>query len=303
MKQKHAFSRQKRHEYAAAGLMIAPQVLGTMLFSFVPVLWSVYLSFTNGYDYMHLSFAGLDNYINLFRDADLGYEVFNTFYYAIAVVVLSVVLGLLLANALNQQICGRSLFRVIYFLPSVTMAAAAGMVWRTMFNSSYGVINRGLALLGATGPKWLTDPHYMMLAVIIVGVWSTSGHNMIILLAGLNNISPVYYEAADIDGATRKDKLLHITLPMLSPVIFFVCITSTMTALKAFDVIYTLADASNAVDKYMRYYRTLVYGIYEKGFLQSKLGYASAEAVFLLAIILIITLVQFWGQKKWVHYE
>lgn len=293
----------QKQEYRAALCMAGPQVLGTFIFSFIPVLWSVYLSMTTGFDYMHLEFVGLKNYVDLFHDQDLKYEIFNTFYYSIAVVVLSVGFGLLLANALNQKIRGRSLFRVIYFLPSVTMAAAAGMVWRTMFNSSFGIVNRVLEFVGIAGPKWLTDPNFMMLAVIIVGVWSSSGHNMIILLAGLNNISPVYYEAADIDGASRKDKFLHITVPLLSPVIFFVTITSTMSAMKAFDMIYTFANASGAAEMYMRSYRTLVYGIYEKGFVQSKLGPASAEAIFLLAIILVITLIQFVGQKKWVHYE
>lgn len=294
---------QKTKETVAFYLMAGPQLIGTLIFSFVPVIWSLYLSTTSGQDYMHLSFAGATNYLKMFRDENLGYEIFNTFYYAVSVVILSVGIGLLLANALNQNIMFRSFFRVIYFLPSVTMAAAVGMVWRTMFNPSYGMINVILGFFGIQGPLWLTDPRFMMLAVIIVGVWSSSGHNMIILLSGLNNIPRIYYEAAEIDGATNWHKFVHVTVPLLSPVVFFVTITSTMSALKAFDIIYTLADAGNNVDQYMRYYRTMVYGIYEKGFVQYNLGEASAEAVLLLIFIMMITLFQFRMQKKWVHYE
>ena len=291
----------KKREYLAAYVMSAPVVLGTVVFFLIPALWSVWLAFTSGPDYFNNTFVGLENYRQLFTaDENLRYELFNTFYYAIVVVVLAVVLGVLLANALNREIRGKGLFRVIYFLPSVTMAAAAGVVWRTMFNSQFGVINQLLGAIGIPGPKWLTDPRFMMLAVIIVGIWKQTGHNMIILLAGLTNIDASYYEAADIDGASRWQKLRYVTVPLLSPVIFFVTITSTLNALKVFDVIYTLSGGTD--ERFMRYYRTMVYGIYEKGFQFSRIGAASAEAVVLLAIILVITLIQFKGEKKWVHY-
>ena len=210
---------------------------------------------------------------------------------------------MLLANALNQDIRGRSLFRVIYFLPSVTMAAAVGMVWRSLLNSQYGIVNQALKAVGIAGPKWLTDPRFMMLGVIIVGVWSSAGYNMIILLAGLKNIPKVYYEAAQIDGANGPQQFFHVTIPLLSPVLFFVSITSLMGGFKAFDVIYTLAGSGATADKFMQYYRTMVYGIYEKGFLYHKLGIATSESVILLVIILALTLVQFRLQNKWVHYE
>ena len=293
----------KKREYLAAYVMSAPVVLGTVVFFLIPALWSFWLSFTIGPDYFNNTFVGLENYRQLFTaDENLRYELFNTFYYAIVVVVLAVVLGVLLANALNREIRGKGLFRVIYFLPSVTMAAAAGVVWRTMFNSQFGVINQLLGAVGIPGPKWLTDPRFMMLAVIIVGIWKQTGHNMIILLAGLTNIDASYYEAADIDGASRWQKLRYVTVPLLSPVIFFVTITSTLNALKVFDVIYTLSGSGGTDERFMRYYRTMVYGIYEKGFQFSRIGAASAEAVVLLAIILVITLIQFKGEKKWVHY-
>lgn len=165
------------------------------------------------------------------------------------------------------------------------------------------MVNQALKALGINGPKWLTDPSFMMLGVIIVGVWSSVGYNMIILLAGLKNIPRGYYEAAMIDGATSGQQFRKITVPLLSPVLFFVSITSLMGGFKVFDIIYTLAGSGSTADKFTRYYRTMVYGIYEKGFLYHSLGIASAEAVVLLVIILALTLVQFKLQSRWVHCE
>ena len=280
-----ALTPRKKREYRAAYLMIAPVVLGIVVFFIIPTIWSIWLSFTEGPDYVTYDFVGLKNYIGMLSGgSDMWQE-------------------LLLANALNTEIRFKSLFRVIYFLPSVTMAAAVGMVWRSLLNSQYGVVNQALKAVGIAGPKWLTDPNFMMLGVIIVGVWSSAGYNMIILLAGLKNIPKVYYEAAQIDGANAYRQFTNITIPLLSPVLFFVSITSLMGGFKAFDVIYTLAGSGATADKFMKYYRTMVYGIYEKGFIYHKLGIASAEAVILLIIILVLTLAQFRLQNKWVHYE
>ena len=294
----------KKKEYISAYLMIAPIVIGILVFFLVPTIWSIGLSFTEGPDYVTYSFVGFRNYASLFSaQSDMWQELLNTFYYAFVSVILSMIVSVLLANALNKEIRFRSLFRVIYFLPSVTMAAAVGMVWRSLLNSQYGVVNQALGAVGISGPKWLTDPNFMMLGVIIVGVWSSAGYNMIILLAGLKNIPRVYYEAAEIDGANAYRQFRHVTIPLLSPVLFFISITSLMGGFKAFDVIYTLAGSGATADKFMKYYRTMVFGIYEKGFLYHKLGMASAEAVVLLLIILALTLVQFRLQNKWVHYE
>ena len=294
----------KKREYAAAYLMIAPMVIGIVIFFIIPTIWSIMLSFTEGPDYVTYQWVGFKNYLALLSPgSDMWQELLNTFYYAFVSVALSMVVSVLLANALNQDIRCRSLFRVIYFLPSVTMAAAVGMVWRSLLNSQYGIINQALGVVGIPGPKWLTDPRFMMLGVIIIGVWSSAGYNMIILLAGLKNIPRVYYEAAQIDGASSFRQFTNVTIPLLSPVLFFVSITSLMSGFKAFDVIYTLAGSGATADKFMKYYRTMVYGIYEKGFLYHRLGIATAESVILLAIILAMTLVQFKLQDKWVHYE
>ena len=284
--------------------MIAPVVLGVLIFFMIPTIWSIYLSFTDGPDYVTYEFVGLQNYAEMLApDSGVWRELLNTCYYAFVQVALSLIVSVLLANALNSNIRGRSFFRVVYFLPSVTMAAAVGMVWRQLLNSQYGIVNQFLGLFGIKGPTWLTDPNFMMLGVIIVGVWSSAGYNMIILLAGLKNISKSYYEAAEIDGAGSFQKFKSVTVPLLSPVLFFVSITSIMNGFKMFDLIYTLAGSGATAEMFMQYYRTMVYGIYEKGFLYHRLGEASAESVFLLVIILVLTLIQFKLQDKWVHYE
>lgn len=300
---KQITQRQKR-EWTAAYLMIAPVVLGVLIFFMIPTIWSIYLSFTDGPDYVTYEFVGLQNYAEMLApDSGVWRELLNTCYYAFVQVALSLIVSVLLANALNSNIRGRSFFRVVYFLPSVTMAAAVGMVWRQLLNSQYGIVNQFLGLFGIKGPTWLTDPNFMMLGVIIVGVWSSAGYNMIILLAGLKNISKSYYEAAEIDGAGSFQKFKSVTVPLLSPVLFFVSITSIMNGFKMFDLIYTLAGSGATAEMFMQYYRTMVYGIYEKGFLYHRLGEASAESVFLLVIILVLTLIQFKLQDKWVHYE
>lgn len=302
--QKRKMSAHRRQECLSAYLLIAPVVVGILVFFLLPTVWALWLSFTEGPDYVTYEFVGLKNFITIFQpDSRMWGEMGNTLYYAFGSVALSMVVSVLLANALNSGIRGQSIFRVIYFLPSVTMAAAVGMVWRTLLNSQFGLFNQILKLVGITGPKWLSDPRFMMLGVIIVGVWSSAGYNMIILLSGLKNIPRGYYEAAMIDGANGRQQFLHVTVPLLSPVLFFLSVTSLMGGLKVFDVIYTLAGSGATADKFMQYYRTMVYGIYENGFLYHKLGMASAESVVLLVIILVLTLVQFRLQNKWVHYE
>ncbi|HIS85196.1 MAG TPA: sugar ABC transporter permease [Candidatus Faecivicinus avistercoris] len=240
--------------------MIAPVVLGVLIFFMIPTIWSIYLSFTDGPDYVTYEFVGLQNYAEMLApDSGVWRELLNTCYYAFVQVALSLIVSVLLANALNSNIRGRSFFRVVYFLPSVTMAAAVGMVWRQLLNSQYGIVNQFLGLFGIKGPTWLTDPNFMMLGVIIVGVWSSAGYNMIILLAGLKNISKSYYEAAEIDGAGSFQKFKSVTVPLLSPVLFFVSITSIMNGFKMFDLIYTLAGSGATAEMFMQYYRTMVY--------------------------------------------
>lgn len=297
----------KRKEWTAAYLMSAPVVLGILVFYFVPTVWTVFMSFTEGPDYLTYNWVGVKNYIVLWRELlakqEFYHEVINTFYYAVVSVVFSLFFSVLFATLLNQKIKCRALFRLVYFLPCLTMASAVGVVWRFLLNSKFGLLNVALSWLGIKGPMWLSDQNFTIPSAIIVGVWSSVGYNMILLLAGLQNISRTYYEAAEIDGANTVQRFFKITVPLLSPVLFFVSLTAVMGGFKMFDLIYTLSNAAGNRSSIMDYYRTMVFGIYERGFLFTKFGVASAEAVILLVIILILTLVQMKLQKKWVHYE
>ncbi|MBO4367879.1 MAG: sugar ABC transporter permease [Clostridia bacterium] len=297
----------KRKEWTAAYLMVAPVVLGIMVFYFIPTLWTIFMSFTEGPDFLTYQFVGWKNYTvlwgELLNGAEFSHELVNTVYYAFVSVGFGLCFSVLFANLLNQNIRCRSLFRLIYFLPCLTMASAVGVVWRFLFNSKFGLINAILSWVGVKGPMWLSDGHFTIPSAIIVGVWSSVGYNMILLLAGLQNISKTYYEAAEIDGANSVQRFRHITIPLLSPVLFFVMLTSVMGGFKMFDLIYTLSNAAGSSASILMNYRTMVFGIYERGFLYTKFGVASAEAVILLLIILTLTLIQMKAQKKWVHYE
>jgi multiple sugar transport system permease protein len=184
----------------------------------------------------------------------------------------------------------------------VTMPTAIAAVWRWLYNSQYGLVNYLTRPFGRN-PMWLGDPQYILTAVIIVAIWSGIGYAAIILLAGLQNIPKTYYEAAEIDGAGPFRRFTRITAPLLSPSIFFLTITSMIGAFKAFDLIFMFSGGGSSSGPTSQAVRTMVYGIYHKGFVLMNMGYAAAEAVVLFAIILSVTLLQFYLQKKLVFYD
>lgn len=286
-------------------LFIAPTVLGVFVFSVIPILFSFGMSFTDWDSITEPVFIGLQNYRDMLADPEIRLEVRNTLLYTLGTVPLTLLLSLLLANALNKKLPGKGVFRTLYFLPVVTMPVAVAMVWRWLLNSEFGVVNQVLGFFGVNAPMWLGDPKYVMTAIILVVVWSQVGYNMIILLAGLQGISDSYYEAADIEGAGEFHKFTRITIPLLSPSLFFISITMLMNAFKAFDIIYVFSGSGKdmAQGPVLNATRTMVYGIFERGFTFMDMGYASAEAVFLFFIILAITAFQFIMQKRWVNYD
>ncbi|MDR7079483.1 ABC-type sugar transport system permease subunit [Neobacillus niacini] len=201
---------------------------------------------------------------------------------------------------LNQKIKGKSIYRTIYFLPVITMPAAIAMVWKWLYNGDYGLINFLLSKIGIQGPNWVSDPKFALYAVIVVAIWGGIGYNMIIFLSGLQGISKTYYEAALIDGAGPYRTFFSITLPLLSPIIFFVSIISFIHAFQVFDLIFMIvSDKSIAIDKT----QSIVYLFYQHAFVLGDKGYASAITTLLLVIILLITAIQMKLQKKWVHYD
>lgn len=305
LKMKPKLSKLARKEAMWGYIFITPGTLGVIVFTLFPLLFSFVMSFTDWSMLSNPHFLGLKNYIELFQDETAGKEFRNTFIYAFGTAPIGVFISLVLATLMNTKIKGRSFYRVVYFLPYVSMPAAITIVWQWMLNSETGLVNAIISALGFEKIPFMSDPNWIMPVMIFISIWQMIGYNMIILLAGLQNIPQTYYEAARVDGAGPVKQFFKITIPIVSPTLFFLMIISFINSFKAFDVVYMivgahaitgggpLADAS----------RTVVYGIYERSFIELRMGYAAAEAVILFFIILALTFIQFKLQNKWVHYD
>ena len=222
----------------------------------------------------------------------------NTFYYTAGTVPAGVALAFALAVLLNERLRGLRVYRTLYFLPHVTSLVAVAIVWQWLYNPEFGVINYILSILGIDGPPWLSSVKWAMPAVILVSVWRSLGYNMVLYLAALQNIPDVYYEAAEIDGANWVRKLWHITLPLVSPTTLFVIVMAVIGSFQAFDLIYVMTRGGPA-----RSTSVIVQYLYENGFVYFKMGYASAQAYVLFALVLIVTLIQLKWSQRWVVYN
>ncbi|MDO4294754.1 MAG: sugar ABC transporter permease [bacterium] len=290
-----------KSENAWGYAFIMPLLLMMLVFSIGPILFAFYMSLTDWKLSGSGVFIGLDNFRELFRDLTVQTEIKNSLIFTFFKVPIGVAISMVLAYLLNEKLPFKGMFRVIYFLPSITMAVAVGLVWRYLFNSQYGIVNDILSWFSIQGPYWMADTKYFFAAIILVAIWQGVGYDMIILLAGLQNVPMMYYEAARVEGASSLQCFLKITIPLVTPSLFFVIIMEFMNSLKVFDLIYIFIN--NAFGPMEQAARTMVYGIYQKAFVYSRMGYASAEAMILFAIILLVTLFQFWGERKWVYYE
>lgn len=291
----------RKQEFLWGWLFIFPTILGLMVLNIIPIFQTVYQSFfkTGAFGKGNI-FVGLDNFNKMFHDTVVWQTLFNTFKYAIIEVPFSIAISLVLAVMLNKKIKGRTVFRTIYFLPMVTAPAAVAMVWRWLYNSEFGLINHLLSSVGLGPVNWISNPGTSFISVAIVGIWSILGYNMVLFLAGLQEIPRDFYEAAQIDGASPVKEFFYITLPLISPTMFFVVVTRVIAALQVFDVIYMMMDRNNpALPKT----RSLVCQFYEYSFVQGNKGYGSAIVLLLFFIIMIITVIQMRCQKKWVIYN
>lgn len=294
-------SRRQKKDWIAAYIFIAPVTIGLVIFYVWPFIQNFWFSFNDVNKFNMATFNGIENYKQLFEEPDLLLALKNTFLYAIITLPIGLFLSLLLATFLNSKIRAKGFYRTIYFLPSVTMAAAVALVWKLIFNGDYGILNEILEVFGINGQSWLTNPDTALFCVMIVGIWAGTGYNMIILLAGMQGVSPSYYEAAEIDGAGPVQRFFKITIPLVSPTIFFVTITGLIGAFQVFDTLYMMIDmdknpAFNAV-------KTMNVLFYQNAFVYGYKGYAAAISIFMFVIIMIITVFQLWGQKKWVNYD
>jgi multiple sugar transport system permease protein len=279
-------------------ICISPWLIGFILFTGGPIVYSIAMSMTNWTGLVQRQFIGLGNYTQLFFQDDLFWIVLrNTFYYGIASVLLGTAGALFAAMLMNHKLPGISVFRTFYYLPAVTTGVAIAIMWTWMFNPQVGMINFLLRRIGIQGPLWLASQQWAMPALILMSLWGI-GTNMIILLAGLQGIPEHLYEAARIDGANGWHEFRHVTIPMLSPVLFFVVIISVIASFQIFDNVYVMTQGGPGT-------ATLVYvmHLYRNAFEYQKMGYASAMAWILAFIILALTWGQFRASRAWVYYE
>jgi multiple sugar transport system permease protein len=290
-------SRQARSEARWGYLLIAPMMIGFAVFFLFALLASLALSLTSWDVLSSPVWVGLDNYIQLFSDDQFLSALRNTALITVPNVILRLIFSLALALALNTDIRFRSFYRVLFFMPVITMPVAIGTIWKWLYDPAFGPINSFLGLLGMSQPEWLANPNTAIAAVVIVLLWSGVGYDMIIFLAGLQSIPREYYEAAQIDGASNWRRFVDITLPLLTPTTFFLSVIAIISSLQIFDLVYIMTrfGASNRLP-------TIVYYVYEEGFRNFRMGYAITVAWALLVIILVFTLLQFRLQRRWVHY-
>jgi multiple sugar transport system permease protein len=278
-------------------VLILPTVIGLLILNIIPMIATIYQSFHKTGDFGRGNvFIGFKNFQKLFADEAVLQSIINTLKYTIAQVPLSVFIALVLAVMLNKKIRGRSTYRTIYFLPMVVAPAAIAMVWRWLYNSEFGLINNLFNL----NINWISNPSIAVFSIAIIGIWSDIGYNMILFLAGLQEVPKDYYEAADLDGASAVQSFVHITVPMISPILFFVIVTRMIAAMQVFDTIFMVMERSNPA---LFKTQSLVFLFYQSSFVERDLGYGSTIVVVLLMIIMFITALQMIAQKKWVHYN
>jgi len=290
---KKGISRLGRHQERMAYIFIAPAMLLFFIFVVYPIFKAVILSCTN-YDIISRSeWVGLENYKRLLHDNLFFITLKNILYYVSMAVPTGIVISLGLAMILNRKKPGMKTFRAIYYIPMLTSGVAASVVWLWLLNPEYGLVNQLLRNIGIIGPTWLADSSTAMFAIVIVTLWQGVGGNMIIYLAGLQGIPGYLYESAVLDGANRWQSFWHITWPMLRPTTFFVSIILMIGAFQLFDQAYVMTEGGPANAT-----KTVVYYIYETGFEELKMGYASAQAFVLFMIILAFSLVNIWINRE-----
>lgn len=288
-------------ETATGYMLILPWLLGFLIFAAFPILASLFLSFTK-YDIIQSpEWVGILNYSNIFtRDIDFWPAIRITLLYALFSVPIGIAGSLLVAMLLNNDLRGIGLFRTIYYLPSILPAVATALLWRWLFNPDAGLLNNMLRplfrLFGESPPNWFGDKEWVLPAFVIISLWGIAGSNMVIFLGALKDVPKHLYEAAEIDGASGWDRFWAITLPMITPVIFLQLVMGMIGALQIFTVA-AFVRPTPAAGKFMNVL------IYQAGFQQFRMGYASALAWILFAVILLLSLLVFRSSSAWVYYE
>jgi multiple sugar transport system permease protein len=288
-----------KRQNLAGWLFVGPVIFGVLFFQLLPVAASLVVSLTNWSGLNAPKFLGLENYKELFTADDTFWpSLKNTVIFTLAVVVLTIGIGLGLAVLCNQKVRGIGIFRTLYYSPAVTNVVAIGFVWFWLYDPDNGLFNSTLKTIGIDGPAWLSDTKTALIAVIIVAIWQGVGYPMVILLAGLQSIDQSLLEAATVDGASAWRRFWSVTCPLLTPSLFFLTITQFITSFQVFGIIYVMTSGgpNNATSVF-------IFHIYEAAFGHGRLGYASAMGWVLFVIVGVVTAVQWKLEKRWVHYD
>ncbi len=290
----------EKREERAAYLFLLPWLIGLVVFIIGPIIASLFISMTDWNLLTPPKWVGLKNYEKMFSDRDFYNSLRVTFRFVILSLPVYTVVSLSLALLLNQRIRGMYFFRTVLFMPSVIAGTAVAVLWSILLNPDVGVVNQVLTAVGVVQPpRWLASRDWAIPAVILMGIWGVGG-GVIIYLAGLQNIPPHLYEAATIDGAKSSQKFRFVTLPLLTPSIFFQLITGLVGAFQVFDVAYVLAGRGGTRASALQFY---LLNVYEEGFQNGRFGYASALSWVLVLIATIVILITFRTSERWVYYE
>lgn len=293
----------KRKQRNLAIIFLIPWVIGFLVFSFYPIMSTVFYSFTEYNLFEAPKFIGISNYSVLIKNHEFYQSLYNTIYYIIFGVGLQLIFALITALLLNMHVKGRTLYRAIYFLPSLMPPVAAALLWVWLLNPKYGLVNAVLKVLSLPQPLWLADAAWTKPAVILMSLWGV-GNTMVIYLAGLGDIPITYYEAVEIDGGGAWAKFKNVTWPMLTPITLFQLISGFIAGFNIFTQTYIISASSQnsslgGLKNSLLFYAV---NIYQEAFTYLKFGYASALSVVMLIIVLTITLIILKTSKKWVYY-
>ena len=272
-------------------VFILPQLISLICLGIIPIMIAFVLSFFEWNGFGSPSYVGISNFKEVFLDSDTMIAVKNTFVYAAIYVPCSSVLALGLALLLNKA-WGKMFYRAVFFMPQIVTSVAIAVVWSWIYQPQFGILNMILSFFGIEGKEWLRNPATAMGAVIVMSIWWGLGYNVVLFLAGLQNVARDYVDAAKIDGANERDVFFHITIPLISPTTLLVTITTMINAFQVFDQMFLLTSGGPAKKTYT----------YQTAFRQFELGKASAIALIMFAIVVVISIVQFKLSDKWVHY-
>lgn len=299
-KKKKTWSKRQKSEALWGLLFVSPFIIGFIIFMLGPMLFSFYGSFTNYNLTSQMDFIGLDNFKQMFTQDELFWKsLYNTGYYVLFNVPLTAIGSVILALLLNQRVRGISVFRTIFYLPAILSGVAVYVLWMQMLSPSSGLINTILSWFSIEGPAWLFDPQWTKPALILMKLWSVGG-SMLLYLATMQNVPNQLYESAEMDGASPYKQFRHITLPLITPIVFYDVVTSTIGAFQIFQEAYVMTESgTNGPANSLLFYNL---HMWNKAFVAFDMGYAMAMSMVLFVIVLVLTLINLKLAPHWVHY-